>query len=138
VEKCNHITYTIVKKWKRAAAMIKPRKQINTNRKGSKFVDKVKKYLEDRGYIVIKVSASKPFDLVAWIKDIQVAMLFECRTQGSVAQAFRDLWKASLGIDADRFVVKPRGKTLQVWQARTHGHAKIELYVLTEDFRVAN
>lgn len=114
------------------------RKQINTNRKGSKFVDRVKKYLEDRGYIVIKVSASKPFDLVAWIKDIQVAMLFECRSSGSVLKAFQDLRKASFGIDADRYVVKPKGKRLQFWEARTHGYRAMELIQLGKEFRVGN
>ena len=114
------------------------RKRINTNRKGSKFVDKVKKHLEDKGYIVIKVSASKPFDLVAWIKNCSFAMLFECRTQGSVTKAFQDLRKASFGIDADRYVVKPKGKTLQFWEARTHGFKAMELNQLPEAFRIAN
>ena len=113
------------------------KKQINTNRKGSKFVDRVKKYLEGIGCMVVKVSASKPFDLVAWIKDMQVAMLFECRTQGSVAQAFRDLRAASYGIDADRYVVKPKGKTLQFWEARTHGFNAMELDPPGKKFRNA-
>jgi len=114
------------------------KKQVNTNRKGSRFVDKVKQYLEERGYIVIKVSASKPFDLVAWIKGIPVAMLFECRTQGSLDKAFRDLRKASFGIYADWYVVKPKGKTLRFWGGRGYGYEAIELVSLSEVLRVAN
>ena len=97
------------------------RKQINTNRKGSKFVDKVKKYLEERGYIVIKVSASKPFDLVMWDIGITKATIFECRTSGGTSKAMSDLNSKSNGILADRVVALRKGKGIRFFEDYSFG-----------------
>lgn len=45
--------------------------------KGARFERRVKKYLEEKGYLVIRAAGSKPFDLVG-IKDGK-AIVLECK-----------------------------------------------------------
>lgn len=66
------------------------RNRINTNRKGSRFVDVVKKYLEGKGHIVLKISASKPVDLVAFVGDAGFTVLIECKC---ASVSFKDVVK---------------------------------------------
>jgi len=113
-------------KWKQGVAKIRRRMQINTNRKGSRFVDRVKALLEDRGYIVVKVSASKPFDLVAWEPGRCKPFLFECRSEGSIKQAFKDLEQKSKGILALRYVAKPYKSGVHFYVGSFLGHDLVE------------
>ena len=98
----------------------------------------MKAYLEGRGYIVIKVSASKPFDLVLWDIGITKASIFECRTSGSIPKAMSDLRSKSNGILADRVVALRKGKAIRFFEDYSFGIKEREFVYLGAEFRIAN
>jgi len=83
-------------------------------RRGRRFEYKVKKYLEGKGYTVLRCAASKPVDLVA-IKDGR-AILIECKTR-ETKKIPEKLVKLSKESGADVLVFTPSSLARRVKRA---------------------
>jgi len=48
-------------------------------RKGRRFEYRVKKFLEERGFVVFRIAGSKPVDLIAINGTFNIVMIIECK-----------------------------------------------------------
>ena len=56
---------------------------VRSYRKGYYFENRVRRFLEEKGYIVFRCSRSKPFDLIAFSND-GVIYFIECKYTGRI------------------------------------------------------
>jgi hypothetical protein len=77
---------------------------MNKVRKGKRFEYFVRDYFRRRGYKCFQLSASKPFDLIAFAGEYEYPFAIECKCGHNKIKAVKQLEKATSGLFINRIL----------------------------------